>query len=403
MALPSSQIVSLGGMPVGRLQVDRDSKTEFRLLASYRAAYPQPVLGQVFLDDPDKVFVSRSRLMPWFSNLLPEGALRELIAKQAHTHDKNEYALLRQLRDDLPGNVALNDEDGVARIEMDEDSANGTDIEVENPWKFSLAGVQLKFSAIRSDRGLTIPVTGVGGDWIVKLPDLRFEGVPGNEYATMSWAKASGIEVPAFELVELSKIEGLNDVLPGIRERHAFAIRRFDRPQAGQRIHIEDFAQVIGVYPQRKYEKLNYEGLARLVLAIDSRNGFEEFIRRLTFIVASGNGDAHLKNWSLIYRDGRTAELSPAYDLVSTIQYIADNKLALNLAGSKQWQQVSIAAFERMADKLDLDRRYVVDVVTSAVSAVLSAWKSDGKNFGFTQAQVARIDSHLAAVPLFLG
>jgi serine/threonine-protein kinase HipA len=402
MALPSSQTVFVGEVPVGRLQIDRNGTTEFRLLESYKASFPRPVLGQTFVDDPGEVFKARVRLPAWFSNLLPEGALRELVAQRANANAVHEYALLRQLSDDLPGNVYVRDAEGSISTELEGQSQPKLDADSGAQWKFSLAGVQLKFSALRSaDRGLTIPASGAGGDWIVKLPDQRFDGVPANEHATMSWARASGIDVPPFELVDLTNISGLESVAPGFREQQAFAIRRFDRPQPGQRVHIEDFAQIVGVYPANKYDKINHEGLARLVLALTSNKGLEEFVRRIVFIIASGNGDAHLKNWSVIYRDGRTAELSPAYDLVSTIQYIADDKLALNLAGSKQWQQVSIAAFERMADKLDLDKRYVVDVVTSAVSSVLSAWKSDGKNFGFTQAQVIRLESHLAAVPLF--
>jgi serine/threonine-protein kinase HipA len=254
MALPSSQLVLLGTTPVGRLQVDRTGAIEFRLLESYKAAFPRPVLGQVFVDEPDEVWRSRVRLPAWFSNLLPEGALRELIARKADAKLVHEYALLHQLRDDLPGNVFLRDEEGGGSTDALDESATRLEADGNATWKFSLAGVQLKFSAVRSDeRGLTIPVSGSGGDWIVKLPDQRFAGVPTNEHAAMSWARACGIEVPEFELMDISRIAGLDASRLGLREAQALAVRRFDRPRPGHRIHIEDFAQIVGVYPAAKF------------------------------------------------------------------------------------------------------------------------------------------------------
>jgi serine/threonine-protein kinase HipA len=401
MALPSSQLVLLGNTPVGRLQVDGTGAIEFRLLESYKTLFPRPVLGQAFLDDPDEVWRSRVRLPAWFSNLLPEGALRELIARKADAKLVHEYALLHQLRDDLPGNVFLRDEEGSDRADVLDEPDAQTDAGDAVPWKFSLAGVQLKFSGMRSgERALTIPVSGSGGDWIVKLPDQRFPGVPANEHATMSWARASGIDVPEFELIEVSQITGLDLVGLGMREAQALAVRRFDRPQPGHRVHIEDFAQIVGVYPAAKYTKINYEGLGRLILAIASRSAFEEYLRRLVFMLASGNADAHLKNWSLIYRDGHTAELSPAYDLVSTIQYITDDTLALNLGGSKKWGAVSVATFDRLAVKLRLEPLAVRSIIEETVEKVLRSWRLDGANFGFTLEQRDRLDRHLADIPL---
>lgn len=119
-----------------------------------------------------------------------------------------------------------------------------------NYWRFSLAGVQLKFSANKQARGLTIPVSGLGGDWIVKLPDSRYPQVPHNEWVTMRWAKASGIDIPDIERIELNHIEGLPATLHAHREGYAFAIRRFDRPEPGRRIHMKDFAQILGLFPR---------------------------------------------------------------------------------------------------------------------------------------------------------
>jgi serine/threonine-protein kinase HipA len=93
--------------PVGQLNLTRNDGCEFRLLESYRNAYPRPILGQQFVDDPDHVHSSRQRTPPWFSNLLPEGPLRELIARQAGVSVYREFFLLQHLGEDLPGAVRI--------------------------------------------------------------------------------------------------------------------------------------------------------------------------------------------------------------------------------------------------------------------------------------------------------
>ena len=399
MAVPSSQIVMLGEQQVGRLLLAREGTSEFRLLESYKKSYPRMVLGQAFLDDLNKVHRSRVRLPPWFSNLLPEGALKELLARQVGSTTTHEYALLHRLRDDLPGNVRLMDEDGADLVRFDDPSTAPVGTACAD-WKFSLAGVQLKFSALREGRGLTVPASGAGGDWIVKLPDMRFAGVPANEQATMQWARASGVDVPESLLVNVGDIAGLQSVAADLREPLAYAVRRFDRPMPGTRVHIEDFAQIFGHYPERKYKGLNYESIARLILAVTGDVGLRECLRRMVFMIASGNGDAHAKNWSLVYADGVRAALSPAYDLVSTIQYMADDGLALNLANSKRWADVTMASFRRLAGKVGSNEALVVETVNAAVNDIRDAWRSGAHHFGYSAVQLGHLVRHMKSVPL---
>ncbi len=271
----------------------------------------------------------------------------------------------------------------------------------ESDWHFSLAGVQLKFSARREGRGLTIPVSGTGGDWIVKLPDPRFPGVPENEQATMRWAKASGTDIPEIRLISVAENSGLPSEASIFGGQTALAVRRFDRPAPGKRVHIEDFAQILGLYPEQKYASYNYETLANLVSKLAGESELDEFIRRLVFVIASGNGDAHLKNWSLIYPDGENARLAPAYDLVSTIQYKADDQLALNLARSKRWQDATRESFLRLARKIGDDETLMASRIEHAGEAIMTAWHSSRGDFGYTAQALDRISSHLARVPLF--
>src|SRR5438046_9102038 len=98
---------------------------------------------------------------------------------------------------------------------------------------------------------------------------------------------------------------------------------------------MEDFAQVFGLYPHRKYHHRSYANIAGVLWAETGEHGTYEFVRRLAFSVLIGNADMHLKNWSLIYRDQRMPELSPAYDFVATLPFIPEDKLALVFGGSR--------------------------------------------------------------------
>lgn len=168
----------------------------------------------------------------------------------------------------------------------------------------------------------------------------------------------------------------------------------------GQRMHMEDYAQLLNIYPHEKYNKANYETLANITLALTGLEGLRQFIRQLVFIIASGNGDAHVKNWSIIYPDGIQAALSPAYDLVSTIQYMPEDKLALNLGGTKDWYAITLDTFRRLARKLHIEEDWVIGEVRSSIAAIRSAWQQHSKELGHAEAVRLQIQRHLDALPL---
>jgi hypothetical protein len=81
-------------------------------------------------------------------------------------------------------------------------------------------------------------------------------------------------------------------------------VKRFDRVPQGP-VHIEDFAQVFRVFREDKYKKASYRNIAEVIAAEAGNDGVAEFVRRLVFNTLIGNANMHLKNWSLIYPDGR--------------------------------------------------------------------------------------------------
>lgn len=345
----------------------------------YLARSDRPVLGLRFEEDLYDKMSANFRLPQWFSNLLPEGTLREWIAEDRDVSSDRELELLDQVGHDLPGAVRVL-EAGERPLAVDD---GGSDLRLpghvsvpqDDTWRFSLAGVGLKFSVLGKGDRFTCSATGKGGDWILKLPDPTYPAVPRNEYTMMRLALESGIDVPEVRLVHRDQIDGIRGSVWPSHENWAYAVRRFDRTPERGRVHIEDLAQVRGVYPWQKCEG-NFETIAGLVYRGHDELSLREFARRLVFNILIANGDAHLKNWSLIYRDPRVPTLSPAYDLVSTAVYRPGNDpedLGLKFASSKHFEPVRLTHFARLARKLGSSSD-LAEVAAEVIERVTAVW-----------------------------
>ncbi len=393
--------VKLYGEAIGTLTHVQGDRTLFSFTEEYVADENRLTLGLGFKDEYGQLItkwpVKQKRVLPYFSNLLPEGHLREYLAKRAGVNPEREFFLLWALGHDLPGALTIEPADGEAwPPNTGDDKKEDSKEKRDNALRFSLAGVQLKFSALQNDKqnkGLTIPATGVGGSWIVKLPSTRFEGVPENEYSMLTLAKAVGINVPEIALIDVDAIEGLPDRIGDLKGQ-AFAIKRFDRTPDGP-VHTEDFAQVFGVYPDDKYETASYRNIATVLGAETGEIDVEEFIRRLTFCTLTGNADMHLKNWSLIYSDRRTPALSPAYDLVSTIPYIDDEEAALKFGRTKRFDGYTLDELSYIAGKAGLPEKPVLDAAQQTVERFHEAWGKEKTNLPHDKRVREAIDKHL--------
>ena len=337
---------------------------------------------------------------PFFSNLLPEGPLRKYLAERAGVKQHSEFFLLWMLGLDLPGAISVHPAEGEELPPQVE--AEITPEERSNMLRFSLAGVQLKFSALQNGvkaGGLVIPAEGVGGSWIVKLPSQQYTGVPENEFSMMTVAKSMGMDVPDLQLLELDAIDGLPDGI-GELKGQAMAIKRFDRNDKGP-VHIEDFAQVFGVYPDGKYDHATYRRIAA-VLGIETGDAdVAEFIRRLVFSTLIGNADMHLKNWSLIYKDERTPTLSPAYDLLSTIPYIPDETMALKYSRTKKMAEFSKDELKHLAAKARISEKLVLDTAAETVARFKQVWSEQKTKLPLEKKVVEMVDAHAASIPIY--
>ena len=348
------------------------------------------------LSDP---WVRNQRPPPTLSNLLPEGALRELMAQALKVHINNEFQILSYLGEDLPGALvamAIEPEEVPDYVLTTHGKARAVKFKGSNKEnKFSLAGVQMKFSMKEKDGRYNLSKGNELGDWIVKTPSTRHKHVPLNEYTAMRLAAMAGIDIPDTKLVELSKLDNLPPInLPS--EEFAFAIKRFDR-EGNTRIHMEDFAQVLVKYPDDKYGGASYEQIGRVLYNYsgDGMADAQQFARRLLVNILLANGDAHLKNWSLVYLDQVTPRLSPAYDIVTTSVYVDDEReFALNLAKNKNWFNVDFSDFERWAEKSDVPWRAIKPHLDDTMENARSLWPDALKDLPMGDEHKKKLKEH---------
>ena len=187
--------------------------------------------------------------------------------------------------------------------------------------------------------------------------------------------------------------------LPAINlpdEQYAFAIRRFDRHE-DTRIHMEDFAQILVKYPQDKYRSANYQQIGKILYnyAEDGLGDVQQLARRLLVNILLANGDAHLKNWSVIYPDTITPILSPAYDIVTTRVYMGEEReFALNLGKGKDWYQASMEQFEYWAEKADIPWRAIKPHLLDTLEKARSLWPEALNDLPMDDAHKAGLRTH---------
>ncbi|TPL95734.1 type II toxin-antitoxin system HipA family toxin [Mesorhizobium sp. B2-3-12] len=375
---------------VGILARDRDRATTFVVDEAYLRNPDRPILSLAWVVPGDEE-ATRARLAargdkiglhgylpPWFSGLLPEGALRDLVMTEMGPGNHDQFDLLTRLGADLPGAVLATPETGPSasagplRLE----NAQGIDlVRPEGVVKFSLAGVQLKFGALAIGDRLTVPARAGESRCILKVPTPRYPGLPEAEYAAMTLSRMIGVNTADCRLIPTSAIESIPaSFFEGGKQ--AFVADRFDRPGEEQRIHMEDAAQIVGATGERKYTMATYETILNMIrrFSTDWRADVMEGFRRIVADVLIGNGDDHLKNWSFWFPDNREIRLSPAYDIVPTIFYAPNDDLALRFAGTHAFANVTFKRFRRVAEFLKLDPDWIERDMKAVVKKALELW-----------------------------
>jgi serine/threonine-protein kinase HipA len=189
--------------------------------------------------------------------------------------------------------------------------------------KISFSGVQRKLNARLSLSRQSFEIVIKGGHFIIKPQSPDYAELPQNEDLTMKLAACVGIPVPLHGLIYCQD------------RSLSYFIKRFDK-KGSERISVEDFAQLAEVSPETKYD-FSMEKIIPIIEKFCSFPRLEKkkFFLLILFSFLIGNEDLHLKNLSLITREGIT-EFSPAYDLLnSSITFKTSEEVALPLRGKK--------------------------------------------------------------------
>lgn len=205
--------------------------------------------------------------------------------------------------------------------------------------------------------------TALTHDLIVKSGLDEFPGLAVNEFVCMDAVRRAGIPCPPFYLSDNLRL---------------FVMRRFDRTPEGQALGFEDMAVLCGLDAERKYSG-SYERVARVVEETCAPDRVTPSLHQLFDMVAIscvlGNGDAHLKNFGLLYSDPAAddATLAPAFDIVNTTCYLPGDALALTLEGQKSLfaARLGLLSFGRVCRLTALQVRRRVGALTDAVQETL--------------------------------
>ena len=265
-----------------------------------------------------------------FDSLLPEGVLLDQLLIKNKLDRSDKWGQLMAVGLDLTGFVSVIPESSAQkpigkvtpgqlakkRVAIDPPEAGAlpyTATELvayhgKHRLKMSLSGVQPKVSAVFSRKDQSFRIVETNGSYILKPSPQAFPGAAENEALTMELARRAGIDVPRCGWLAAKDGSGV------------FWIERFDRWGTGnrQRVRCEDACQILDVPASWKYLG-NLETLAKMIRAHCSNPRLQmvRFFQRVLFCWVTGNGDMHLKNWSLL-ENGKLIELAPAYDLLNT-------------------------------------------------------------------------------------
>lgn len=284
----------------------------------------------------------RRGLLPIFDMSLPEGALRAKIydAFSKASGKFDEIDLLKVVGRSQIGRLRFTGmeeslDDEVPFGSVDEILKTATEPEYMERLleKFAvhsgISGVQPKVMVRDEDgeEGLRKSVSLKGATHIVKWWEAsEYQELAANEFFCMTVAREAGLDVPAFDLSD----GGL-----------ALVVERFDRTDDGY-LGFEDFCVLNGVQSRFKYdggyETKLFKRIKDFVSPEHLNDALEQAFHTILLSCAIRNGDAHLKNFGVLYRDSDSpVRLAPVYDIVTTAAYIKDDIMALTLDGTKRW------------------------------------------------------------------
>lgn len=351
---------------VGTILSDDDGRLSFSYSDSWLSDTRQhfPISQSMPLDKVTYTSVAHS----YFTNLLPEGGLRDLICRQLRMSPGNDYELLKRIGGDCAGalrilreddDISLDDQAYEPLTDLTSAERLTGDVLLKYPdVRLSLAGAQYKLPVYLEAGQLYLPRHHAPSSHILKFTNRDYRRLPEVEFLVTQLAKAVGLDV-----VDLS-------LYPYGRQLLASLSRRYDRIRDDdrlRRLHQEDFCQILGIPPNCKYEN---EGGPSLVDCMEVIRRYSDsvisdtqrLIRWMVFNVLVGNCDAHGKNLSFMYEHGKTV-LAPFYDLVATINFESVSiRMAMTIGGEDVVHDVSKTHWHAQAQTMGVSPKLLSSV-----------------------------------------
>jgi len=277
-------------------------------------------------------YVSKFYLHPIFDMNMPEGYLFELLVNilRKEFGKVDDFTIFKTLSPSFEGWLTYKTEENLIRNQIEIELSIDDVIEDNEPdlfkklvnaflFKSAISGVQPKVLAtLRSKTSFTEK------DYIVKTFGNEYSHLAENEYFCMKAIRYAGIPTPKFWLS---------------KSRNFFIIERFDyNRETGKFKAFEEFCVLFKRHRMSKYEG-SYEKIARAIGKVSSNpeTDLEIYFKLIVMNFLLKNGDAHLKNFGILYDNYKNIRLAPAYDVVSTVVYLPRDKPALFLKGRKVW------------------------------------------------------------------
>jgi serine/threonine-protein kinase HipA len=238
-----------------------------------------------------------------------------------------------------------------------------------------LSLTQIKDTLNKSVHSRLTVVGALGGNYILKPPSSIYPEMPENEHLTMKIAEAFGIQTVPSSLIRLHSGE------------LAYITKRIDRTADGEKIHMLDMFQITEAVDKYK-STMARVGKALRVYSADTLMDQLKFFELTVFCFLTGNNDMHLKNFSMIYKEGKWS-LSPAYDLLNvSIANPSDHEeLALLMEGKKR--KFTRQHFERFGLGLGLNNKQIVKAFDRFLKNKLKAKSLIDASFLSERMQVA--------------
>ena len=357
---------------------------------------------------------SDSHWPSYFQNLLPEGHNRDRLALERRCSPDDEFELLAAAGHDLMGALEVEPvplREGIPDTVRHWHTALGLDVLepgfVESPVEdaAALPGAVTKFSAVQDGRRYVVKRHGLAGDFILKLPSTRHPDLVANEATCYALCAALGLNCAEAQVITRADAD-LPEDLPF---QDILAVRRFDRGPNNQRVHTEEFAQVLQVEPKRKYGQglmVDYPNMLRVLDRLSSRpaQDVQEFVKRFVAFILMGNVDAHLKNWALLYPDGITPRLAPLYDPVcvtALFESVPLTDYAINRAIDAKLKAFDLHQLEALLKAAGLQRvSRLVSIAKQTVKLAQADWPGVLKNAppNVKRAVTERLDGAVALV-----